>query len=93
MLPPKRRHILGCLALSEKIFAKKVTLPWANHILKIQWEIRFLKRHFLRRNAIIFFRIVGKFIGLCKKNCFWKQFCTSGSVPTRKRMKVEVQVF
>ena len=51
MLPPKLRHFLGCLASSEFFFAEKVTLPWLNHILKIQWEINFFKRHFLRQNA------------------------------------------
>ena len=30
---------------------KNVTLQWSNHIFKIQWEIKFLKRHFLRQNA------------------------------------------
>ena len=42
-----------------RIFSRqKVTLPWQNNILKIQWEIHFLKRHFLKLNAQIFFRIV-----------------------------------
>ena len=47
-------HILGRLA-------KKVTLPWSNHILKIQWDIPFLKRRFLRRNAPKKFGIVIKY--------------------------------
>ena len=33
--------------LFQNFFAKKVTLPLSNQILKIQWEIHFLKRHFL----------------------------------------------
>ena len=28
MLPQKLRHIFGCFACSEFLFAKKVTLPW-----------------------------------------------------------------
>ena len=41
MIPPKLRHILGSLAVSEIFFAKKVTLPRPNHIFKIQLEIHF----------------------------------------------------
>ena len=41
MLPPKLRHILGCLALKKKKIVKKLTLRRSNHFLKIQWEIHF----------------------------------------------------
>ena len=37
--------------LFRYFFAKKETLPWSNHNLKIQWEIHFFKRHFFRRNS------------------------------------------
>ena len=42
MLPPNFKHILGCLAFSEKNFLKNLTLRRSNHFLKIQWEIHFL---------------------------------------------------
>jgi hypothetical protein len=59
MLPQKFRHIFGCLAFSEFVLAKKVTLPWLNHILKIQWEIHFLRAIFIeKKNTKIFFRII-----------------------------------
>ena len=58
MLPPKLRQILGCLAFSEFFFIKKVTLPWSNHILKIQWEINFFKLHFFDEMLHTFFLIV-----------------------------------
>ena len=42
MLPPKLRHILGCLTFKKQCFIKKLTLCRSNHFLKIQWEIIFL---------------------------------------------------
>ena len=71
---------------------KKVTLPCSNHIFKIQWEIHFLKRYFLRQNAPKKNLEQKSYRTLCLK-CFQKQFWTSGSAPTRKRMKVKVQIF
>ena len=41
MLPPKLRHILGCLAFSEKFVVKKKSLRRSNHFLKIQLDIHF----------------------------------------------------
>ena len=51
MLPPILMHILDGLAFSELFFVKKVTLPWSNHIFKIQWEIHFLTFLNTDRNA------------------------------------------
>ena len=48
----------GVFGLFRIFFAKKVTLPWSNHILQIQCEIHFFKRHFVRQNAPKKFRIV-----------------------------------
>ena len=41
----------GMFGFFRIFLAKKLTLPWSNHIFKIQWEIQFLKLRFLRRNA------------------------------------------
>ena len=54
-------------------FAKKVTLPWSNHIFEIQWEIHFLKRPFSRQNAPKKFQN-NNCIGLCVKTAFENNF-------------------
>ena len=73
-------HILGSLAFSEFFFVKKVTLPWSNHILKIQWEIHFLTFKIVTEMLQKKFRIeIWTFsFQICIKN----QFLTSGSGQT-----------
>ena len=51
MLPPKLRHIWGCLAFSEFFLVKNLTLRRSNHFLKIQWKIHFFTFLNIDRNA------------------------------------------
>ena len=77
MLPPKLRHILGCLAFSKKNFVKNKTLPRSNHFLKIQWKVYFLTFLNTDRNAPKKkFRI--EIWTFSFKICFKNQFSTSG---------------
>ena len=74
-------HIWGSLAFSEFFFAKKVTLPRPNHILKIQWEIHFFTFLNIDRNAPKKkFRI--EIWTFSFQICFQNQFSTSGSGQT-----------
>ena len=83
MLPPKLKHILGCLAFSEKNFAKNKTLPRPNHFLKIQWEIHFFTFLNTDRNGPKQ-NFEQQLYSTLLENCFQNRFRTTGSVRTRK---------
>ena len=67
MLPPKLRHILGCLTF-KKVCQKK-TLPQSNHIFKIQEKSIFLNAIFIEKKII-----VSNYVGLDLKPAFGINF-------------------
>ena len=66
-------HILVCIVFSEFFLPKKVTLPWSNHILKIQWDIPFFEAPSFCTKRSIFLKN-SNYKGLCVKTAFKNNF-------------------
>ena len=82
MLPPKHRHILGCLTFSEKIFVKKKTQRWSNHFLKIQWEIIFFDFFEILTETLQKTKSRIEILTFAFQICLWNKFLTLGSIQT-----------
>ena len=94
MLPPKLRHVLECLAFSDKKFhKKKKTQRRSNHFLKIQWEIHFLTL-FKYWPKLFNKKIRTEIWAFSFQICFRNQFLTLGGGQTEtENTKIRVFVY